>query len=240
MVDIHCHILHRIDDGATDFLTSVNMAKLAECNGTTAIAATPHCNIPDMHGECDVALIKSRVDQLNTELRAMGSGLTVYTGSEIFAAGDVAGMLKAGKLLTLNDSVYPLVEFDFYEHSASVYIKLQEICAEGFVPIIAHPERYAFVNEDDTAVERLKSMGCLIQVNKGSLSGKFGHKVSLTAHSILVKGQADLMASDAHSPVVRTPVLNDAYRLVGQLYTMDYAQLLFNINPTKVINNQKI
>lgn len=240
MIDIHCHILYSIDDGAEDFQASINMAEVAECNGTKAIIATPHCNIPDMHEEYDKPIILDRVNCLNEKLRSIGSDLRIYTGSEIFATGDVVEKLKSGQLLTLNDSVYTLIEFDFYEHPASVFVKLEAICSEGFVPVVAHPERYAFVKDDDTAIDRLKKMGCLVQLNKGSICGRFGKEVALSAHRMLVKEQADFVASDAHSPVIRTPVLCEAYSMVEELCSADYAELLFKINPAKVLNNQKI
>ena len=240
MIDIHCHILSGVDDGAGDLQMSSEMARLAESNGTTAIVATPHSNLPGMFGDDIEFDYKELVQSLNENLSASGSIIRVYSGCEIFAAGDFLKLLKNGSLLTLNDSVYPLIEFDFYEHPASVYLKLQQVVAEGFVPVVAHPERYAFVNEDCDSIKRLKDMGCLIQVNKGSVTGKFGPDIHRCAHEILVKGLADFVASDAHSPNIRTPDMTEAYELICQLYSKQYADLLFCENPRRVLDNQKI
>ncbi len=240
MIDIHCHILCGVDDGAEDMETSLAMADVAESNGTTAIIATPHSNVPgifDVDYEFDY---KECVRHLNEKLIASGSKIKVYPGCEIFGAGDFVNLLKSGKLITLNDSIYPLIEFDFYEHPASVFVKLQQVVVEGFVPVVAHPERYAFVNEDCDSVRRLKDMGCLVQINKGSVTGKFGADAHRCAHEILVKGLADFVASDAHSPRMRTPNMTDAYEMVNELYSKQYADLLFKGNPYKLLNNQKI
>ena len=240
MIDIHCHILPGVDDGAGDMKTSLEMARIAESNGTTAIIATPHSNVPGIF-DVDIELdFKAIVSQLNSELVAQGSKVKIYPGCEIFGAGDFLNLLKGGQLLTLNDSIYPLMEFDFYEHPASVFVKLEQVLAQGFVPIVAHPERYLFVNEDCASVEHLKDMGCLIQINKGSVTGKFGADAHRCAHEILVKGLANFVASDAHSPVMRTPDMSDSYTTVCDLYSKQYADLLFKENPARVLNNQKI
>ncbi len=240
MVDIHCHILCGVDDGAEDFETSMHMATQAVESGTTAIIASPHANIPDAPFQFSCQSILHDIRDFNLALAKEGIPLTVYPGCEIFGAGDFVKLLKEGKLLTLNNSRYPLVEFDFYEHPASVFMKLEELCSEGFVPIVAHPERYAFVEEDESSIGALKDMGCLIQCNKGSLLGRFGASAKFVAHQMLVREQVDFIASDAHGFDMRTPILEDAYRMVYDLYGEAYAKLLFETNPQKLLKDEAI
>ncbi len=240
MVDIHCHILHGIDDGAENFDISFEMAKLALESGTTKIIATPHANIPDTDYVNTSATILEKVKSFNEALTREGVPLKIYTGCEIFAAGDFIKLLKKGQLLTLNNSNYVLVEFDFFEHYASVFAKLEELLSEGFVPIVAHPERYAFVEENEECINVIKNMGCLIQCNKGSVTGRFGRAAKFISHEMLVREQVDFIASDAHSSRMRTPILTDAYQIVNELYSKAYADLLFDINPRKILNHEKI
>ena len=240
MVDIHCHILHGIDDGAEAYEVALNMARLAVANGTTSVIASPHANIPGMPFENTVSIVEDCVNALNSAFKNEGIPLTLYPGCEVFASGNFTELLRAGKLPTLNHSDYVLVEFDFYEHPVSVFTKLEELCNEGFIPIVAHPERYAFIEDEPSSAEILKNMGCLIQCNKGSLAGRFGTAAKFASHDMLVRGQVDFIASDAHGADMRTPVLSDAYRTVSDLYGSDYAELLFKINPQKVIENKKI
>ncbi len=240
MVDIHCHILHGVDDGAEDFETALDMAELSAQCGTTEIIATPHANIPDFSYENSPGVILEKVKSFNEALTRENIPLRIHPGCEIFAAGDFVNLLKSGKLLTLNNSDYALVEFDFFEHPASVFMKLEQLLSEGFVPVVAHPERYAFVEEDEDSVNILKNMGCLLQCNKGSITGRFGASAKLIAHEMLVRGQVDFIASDAHGSRMRTPSLTDAYQMVSELYSKGYADLLFDINPRKILNNQKI
>lgn len=239
MVDIHCHILYDLDDGAESLDDAIEMARIAYTHGTTHIVATPH-TLPEDNGTLWQSDVLECTDLLNTELAGQGIGVKLYTGCEVFGAGDFLQRLKDGRLFTLNNSIYPLVEFDFYEHPASVLFKLGEIVAQGFIPIVAHPERYAFINEDVEYAKKIKDLGCLIQLNKGSITGNFGSDARLSAQQLLSSGLADFVASDAHSPFVRTPVLSEAYDTVCKLFSEDYANLLFNENPLKVLNNQKI
>ncbi len=240
MVDIHCHILHGIDDGAENFDISFEMAKLAVESGTTEIIATPHANIPDTDCTNIAAIILEKVKTFNEALDRESVPLKVYTGCEIFAAGDFVKLLKNGKLLTLNNSNYVLVEFDFFEHYASVFMKLEELLSEGLIPVVAHPERYAFVEENGECINAIKNMGCLIQCNKGSITGRFGRAAKFISHEMLVKEQIDFVASDAHSSRMRTPILTDAYQIVNELYSKAYADLLFEINPSKLLDSKKI
>lgn len=240
MVDIHCHILHGLDDGSDNIEESVRMAKLAVDGGTKAIIATPHCNIPGSFQNYCGQEYKSKIIELNSRLKAEFIDLKIYPGHEIFTAENFLENIKSGKLLTLCKSDYPLVEFDFNEYSNSVYVKLQKILAEGLTPIIAHPERYAFVAEDSFAPFKLKNMGCLLQINKGSLKGNFGKVAHDVAHSMLQNELADFVASDAHSPYMRTPYLADACEMISELYSEEYANLLLWKNPIKVLKNKKI
>ena len=240
MVDIHCHILPGFDDGSDNIEESLRMARIAAGGGTKAIIVTPHSNIP---GSYQNYLDKEYVDtfkELKAKIKEANIPLEIYPGHEIFAADDFVEQIKKRKLLTLCDSDYPLVEFGFRERSESVYEKLQLLVAEGFTPIIAHPERYAFVAEDRSAPLRLKKIGCLLQVNKGSLKNKFGDNAYAISQSIIRHEVADFVASDAHSPYMRTPYLADAHEIISELHSPQYANLILSINPEKVLKNEKI
>ena len=108
------------------------------------------------------------------------------------------------------------------------------------MPIVAHPERYAFVAEDKYSAAKLKKLGALLQVNSGSLTGDFGTKPKRSAESILKNQLADFVASDAHSQYSRTPDLSKAHEFVCENFSYEYADLLFKINPKRVINNEEI
>lgn len=240
MVDIHCHILPGFDDGSDNLEESLRMARLAVEGGTTAVITTPHCNIPDSFQNYFGKTYADIFNAFKAKLKEENIPLKIFPGHEIFASGNIVDLIKKKRLLTLCKSDYPLVEFDFTEQADSVYSKLKMLIAEGLVPIVAHPERYAFVAEDETAPFRLKTMGCLLQINKGSIKGGFGKTAHDIAHKMLRDELADFIASDAHSPYMRTPYLADAFEIISDIHSEEYADLLLNVNPSLVLQNKKI
>lgn len=240
MIDIHCHILSGLDDGSDNISESVRMARLAADGGTRAIVVTPHSNIPNSFANYYDDHYAEVFEALKNSIQEENIPIELYPGHEIYASGDIVRLVKERKLLTLCNSDYLLIEFAFKEYSETVYRKLQDIVAEGLTPVVAHPERYAFVAEDNSALIRLKDIGCLIQVNKGSLKGSFGRNAHMISHSIIRHELADFVASDAHSPYMRTPYLADVYEMISDDHSVDYADLLFSINPGKILENVKI
>ncbi len=240
MVDIHCHILPGLDDGSDNIEESIRMALLAVQGGTKAIIVTPHSNIPNSYQNYLDKHYVENFKALKSRIREEKIPLDIYPGHEIFACGNLVELIKKKRLLTLCKSDYPLVEFGFAEQSESVYEKLQLLIAEGFTPIVAHPERYAFVAEDESAPLKLKGMGCLLQINKGSLKGGLGRDAYVVSQNIIMNEIADFVASDAHSPYMRSPYLADAHEIISEIHSEEYADLLLKINPEKVLKNEKI
>lgn len=238
MFDIHCHICFGSDDGAENLETAVEMVALAYECGTVGVAATPHCNIPGSYTNYWTDELHDRILRLRSELKEREIPVEIYTGQEIYCTGRVAPLLTSGELITLNHSRYPLVEFDFYEFGKSVYEKLRMLTAEGYVPVVAHPERYAFVTEEEDAIFKLKGIGCLLQINKGSLEGRFGRNAFFAARRMMELRQADVVASDAHSPYMRTPDMRSTHELICEEYSYDYADFLLEENPLRILQDR--
>ncbi len=239
MYDIHCHICYGCDDGAEDLETAVRMVALASEKGTRGIAVTPHCNVPGSYTNYWSGELAAKIDTLRSAVEERGIDAEIYPGQEIFCTSGAAGLLESGKLITLNNSRYPLVEFDFYEYSDSVYAKLRELVSKGYVPVVAHPERYAFISEERDAAAILKSMGCLLQINKGSLDGRFGPAAYFAADDIMRRHLADVIASDAHSPYMRTPDMRHIHEKVCEEYSYEYADILFEQNPLRILEDRE-
>lgn len=239
MVDIHCHICYGSDDGAENLETAVEMVALAHESGTTRIAATPHSNVPGSNGNYWGDALKEKIALLRATLREREIPVEISEGQEIFCTDKTARLLHEGKLITLNGSRYPLLEFDFYEYAEDVYEKLRAVAAEGCVPVVAHPERYAFVTEEEDAVFKLKNLGCLLQINKGSLEGRFGRDAFFASRRLMELRLADAVASDAHSPYMRTPDMRHAHELICEEYSYDYAEILLEKNPQRILQDRE-
>ena len=240
MIDIHCHILPDVDDGAGNLSDAVEMAKLAADSGIRAIIATQHCNVPGVDPNCWDTGMEDRFLSLRSALKQRDIQISLYPGQEVFLSAGFLERLRKGELISLNHSGYLLVEFDVEETASQAYRKLRQIRAEGYTPIVAHPERYGFVMEQKEAVYRLREAGALLQVNKGSLKGRFGFASGNAADRIMRHRLADFASSDAHSQYSRTPYLADVHELICERYSADYAELLLCTNPQKVISNEPI
>ncbi len=240
MYDIHSHILYGSDDGAQSLEEAVKMAENASLHGTKGLVATPHTNVPGSYDNFWGPELLKKVKDLRAALKENYIDLQIFCGQEIFCTSHTVDYLKTGKDITLNNSRYPLLEFDFYEYSDSVYSKLKKIISEGYVPVIAHPERYAFVAEDEDAALKLKSLGCKLQINKGSLTGSFGESAFYTARRLIEERLADIIASDSHSPYVRTTNMENIHELVSEAYSQNYADILLEYNPKRILQDREL
>lgn len=240
MFDIHCHIIPNVDDGSGNMNDSIEMAQLAADSGVKALAATPHCNVPGMFDNFWSAELENKLALLQGELNKRDIPLTVCRGQEVFLSKNFEEHLKNGRFITLNNSRYMLAELDFRTDEATAVSRLQRLASYGYIPIVAHPERYGFVAENPHAVKRIHSSGCLVQINKGSVMGEFGPYVRRTAEYIMELRQADFVASDAHSQYSRTPYLSDVHERIFEKWSYDYACLVLETNPVKVFSDEDI
>ena len=240
LYDIHCHMLPGLDDGAFSMDESVLMAEMAASHHERAVVCTPHW-LPD--SDYDLRTLLGVLQKTGSVLRERGIRLKLIAGQEVFLDEnyrETVGLLESSRLLTINRSVYPLVEFSPYVSEHLVYSSIGYLTARGFIPIIAHPERYRFVIEDPSVLKRMKNLGAFLQMNKGSVSGFFGGSVRRTAEYMLSARLADFAASDAHSPYRRTPPLNELHEWLSVNCSMRYADFLLCENPLRVLKNERI
>ena len=237
MIDLHCHILPGVDDGAGTMEDALTMARMAAESGVTHLIATPHCNLPYAEDKnyLSPALI-SRFLELRTRIQEAGIPLKLYPGSEILCTPDLPELLRQDKIIPLGNSNYLLVEFLFDETLSYIDDMLEAIVAEGMRPVIAHPERYESVQRNPRVIERWFVRGHIIQLNKGSILGRLGRRTKHTAQWILSHGLAHVIASDAHSPVVRTPQMSELIQYVTDHCPPEYANILLNENPSRILN----
>jgi len=202
MIDIHCHILPNMDDGSDSMDESINMIRTAQKNNIDVIVATPHFykydEIEDFVMERDEKAIA-----LNDAIRELGYGVSVACGAEVFLDSRI---FTADNLdeLTLNGSKYMLCEFTlkpFNNDKAIIYC--EELVSRGYIPIIAHPERYVNFLKDPTVVNDLWDMGCKFQVNASGLAGHGGLQMQEFAYELIRRGFCVAIGTDAHSSVSR-------------------------------------
>lgn len=240
MIDIHCHILPGIDDGAAHTEESLRMGEYAEAYGVTDIIVTPHCNIPGSYGNYMGQWYDSSIASLRALFEAHGLKLRLHRGMEVFGTDDIASLIDRDAVITLAASRYMLVEFDFDDDMWRVRDVLLALQSRGVTPIIAHPERYYAVNDDiDFALDWV-DMGCLLQINRTSILGLDSASAERTAMELIRLGAAHFVASDAHGTNTRCTELIDAYEFIERRFSKRAAELLTVGNPRRVLENKQI
>ncbi len=238
MIDIHAHILPGVDDGSENMKMSLVMLSMCEDYGTKGIIATPHANIP---GEFENYLgpdLLELMSALEEEKDLAGINVDIYRGMEIFATEDMPSLLEKGKLLTLNGTSYFLTEFAFGEDPDFCRKVLRECTAMGLKPIIAHPERYYFIQDDPRTAYDWCISGYGLQINKGSVMGAFGKRVQDTADLLISHGLAACVASDAHSHIERNTRMDSTAGYLARTYGEEFADLLLFKNPMRILEGK--
>ena len=240
MIDIHSHILPGVDDGSEDLSMSLEMLRMAAESGSEAIVATPHCNIPGTYENFADEALSKKMHTLKEEAKESGLPIQILTGMEVYATKELPQIIKDRRVWTLNHTRYLLMEFGFDEDPAFCWQIIEEIKALGVRPVIAHPERYYFLQYDPQIAYEWCTSGCALQLNKGSLLGSFGEEARHTSHALLRHNLAACVASDAHGTYQRNPDMQDARQYVDRMYSPEYGHLLFEVNPRRILKGERL
>jgi protein-tyrosine phosphatase len=212
MIDIHCHILPGIDDGAADLDASLAMALVAADDGITTIAATPH--VRDDH-PFDLTELPERRAQLEAALAKGGLELEIVQGAEV--AIEKVGELSEIELreLCIGHGRHLLVESPYSHALGWLEEGVYDVQRRGFEPILAHPERCPSFQSEPARLGELVENGVLCSLTAASLAGQFGRTVRSFATELLSRGWAHNIASDAHDPSRRSPRLSPGVHAAG-------------------------
>lgn len=234
MIDLHCHILPGIDDGSTSVEMSLQMARIAVADGITTTACTPHL-YPGVY-ENVAKDIHHAVRRLSQQLEEAGIPLTLADGAEIQIVHGIVQGLRSGRMATLNGSRYFLLEPSHGAIPFGFARIIFDLLTAGYIPIIAHPERLAWVDEQhypwlvDAVAE-----GAWVQVTSGSLTGRFGQRARILSENLLSDGLVHLIATDAHDPQYRRPLLGEGQRAAERYVGTAEAERLVLDRPLAVL-----
>lgn len=229
-IDIHCHLLPGVDDGARDLPDAQALLRMAWEDGTGTMVLTPH-----YRGR----FRQNGPEQLEKAFVELGqhkpAGMALYLGSEVGYERDVAEKLTEGKVLSLGGGPYVLLEFSVATSQTQVLEGVTEMLSSGRIPIIAHVERYPVFLRDKRLTGAVLEMGALLQINADSVLGENGLGVKWFCHWLLKGRRAHFVASDSHDLVHRPPKLGACYRHVCAKYGAHYAAALFWENARVVL-----
>lgn len=207
MIDLHCHILPGIDDGAPDLKTALAMARVAVRDQITTVACTPHI-YPGLY-QNTVAGIQSAIKQLRQDLAEAEIELELVMGADIQIVPDLRRKLQSGEVPTLNSSRYFLFEPPHHVCPPQFAELAFSLLAYGYVPIVTHPERLTWIGDHYDLFVDLALKGVWMQVTAGSLAGRFGRTARYWGERMLDEGLVHLLATDAHGVERRPPLLSE-------------------------------
>ena len=234
MIDLHAHILPRLDDGPEKIEEALEMAVVYEAAGFSRVVATPHWVAGSAWQPTPEKILKCLAG-FRRALAQREIGLEVAPGMEIAMTAGISGLIQTGQVLTLNSGVYVLVEPPFQQLPVGWGQILFEISTVGRRVLLAHPERCSHLAREPEVIRKMVDMGVGIQVNWKSLLGRYGQTIRETAWSFLEGGLVHCLATDGHRPGdITAENLHRMKRALKERLGDERARLLVEENPSRV------
>ncbi|MBR5408159.1 MAG: protein tyrosine phosphatase [Lachnospiraceae bacterium] len=237
-LDMHCHILPGVDDGSKDIQTSMQMLEHAYNEGIRAMILTPH-----YHGgyvETDRAVIDETFAELEAHSKQYFPDLKLFIGNEIYYYPSVPEWIDEGRVHTLADSNYVLLEFSIRAEKRELMEAVQNLCNNGYYPVLAHVERYDCLVKEPSYVEDLIDSGAYIQVNSATITGEGGIKIKHFWKKLLKEEWIHFIGTDAHSMRSRKPYMAECAEYICRKCSKEYAAQILFANAVNIINNRPL
>ena len=238
MIDVHCHLLNEVDDGCRDAIESLTNIKLAEEAGFTDIILTPH--YIENYYENDYTSIKPQIAELQSKVYDNNILVKLHQGNEVYISENIGEMIENNVVSKLARSRYVLFELPLKTKVLNLDNIISQIKTAGCVPILAHPERYTFIQKNPNEVAKIISKGVLIQSNYGSILGQYGKDAQKTIIKMLKNNMIHFLGTDTH----RQGYIYGHFYRVEKEYLKYISEEKFmeltTINPRNIIENNSI
>lgn len=237
MIDFHSHIIPNIDDGSSSLEESINLIKEAEKAGFTAVISTSHYieGYYDYNQEERKKYLENLYNVENND-----KNVKLYLGSEIYITEDMFELIEQEKASTINNSRYILFELPMNSKTFLAKEIVYRAIEKGYLPIIAHPERYTYVQEDINYARELSNMGALFQSNYGSIIGMYGNHAKKTIYKLLEDDLIQFLGSDVHREGQIYNKVPKILKKLEKVISKKKIEELTQINAEKVLNNENI
>lgn len=233
-IDIHNHTLFGVDDGPREVAVSEEMLCSAKTQGADAVILTPHYRKGMFPYQTEVIERNfARLEQIAQKI-----GIRLFLGCEYYVNSELIANIQSGRCKTLAGSDYVLTEYSYQSEYSYIAEQTGRLISCGYFPVIAHVERYECIQKKPALCMELSNMGAFIQVNADSVIGKAGWQTKRLCKKMLSKHWVDIIASDAHDLTGRMMCMAECKAAIEKRYGEEYAKLLFEQNPMRIINNR--
>lgn len=236
MIDIHSHIIPKVDDGSKSVEETFNMIMEAKNVGFTNIFLTSH--YLTHYYETDTAELIFWKEKLQEAIDYKKIKVKLHSGMEVYITDRIKELLEQKKLLTLNNSRYFLLELPLSTTINYLEHVLDFLNSVSIKPILAHPERYRFVQEKPSLVQEYINNGMLIQCNYGSILGIYGNSAKNTMKTLLKKDMVHFLGSDCHREGTIYTLIPEAIKKIKKIVGEQKFEEISTLNPQKILNNE--
>lgn len=233
MLDLHYHLLPGIDDGSTDLAMSLEMARMSAAEGVTTIACTPHI-YPGLYDNTRDGIVAA-IARLQAELDQAGIALKLVEGADVHLDPGLLQGIRGGRIPTLAGSRYLLLEPPHHVAPPNFEGVVFELMAAGLIPVVTHPERLKWVEDHYDMFVRLARRGAWMQITAGAVTGRFGRRVNYWAERFIDEGHCMILATDAHHPQRRPPLLAEAREAVATRLGVEEARHMVETRPAGIV-----
>lgn len=238
MIDFHSHILPNVDDGSRSVEETFKLINEAEKVGFDTIISTSH--YIEGYYESNVDQRSQLVDALNKKLKADEHNIKIHLGNEIYLSENLVTLLKEGKATPVDGTCYVLFEMPLNSKPMFIYDVIYDMMHNKLKPILAHPERYSYVQKDPKMIYDLIEKGVLMQINYGSIIGQYQEKAKIIAKKLLENNMVHFLGSDVHRQGTVYTKIPEILNVVREIVGDKKLEELTTINPTLVLQNKAI
>lgn len=238
MIDFHSHILPNVDDGSKSVEETFELLEEAKNAGFEGVISTSH--YMEEYYEVNVAERKVWINALAENLYKKNIDLKLYLGNEIYFTENLINLLETGKATSINNSNYVLFEFPLNSKPMNMYDIIYDMLEYKIIPVLAHPERYSFVQKEPELIYDLIQKGVLMQANYGSILGQYGKNAQMIVRKFYENNMIHFLGSDVHRPNTIYKRIPEAIVEISEIIGEEKVRELTTINPKLVLQNKRI
>ncbi len=238
--DIHTHILPGVDDGSEDLEESAAMLKMAYDEGIMHIIATPHFEVGN-RVNASKEVLEAALAKVREKAKEIDENMTISLGNELLDAPGMSDALKKGKALTIGGTRYILVEFLPSDKYDKIYTSMRNYIADGYIPVMAHMERYGCLEKNYDRLDELVKLGVYMQMNTESIIGGLFNRKAAYHRKLIKEGYISFLGSDCHGSENRIPVMQSAVKYLEKDGISEKAlQKILVDNPSAMLEDKYI
>ncbi len=238
MIDFHSHIVYGVDDGAKDIQESVEMLKEASQAGFTDIILTPHY-MKNYYIQ-NKKEIEKRIKEIQKKLKEDNIKINLFQANEVYIIDEMPELINNGTISTINSSKYVLFELPMSIETLNLKSVIYSLLENGNIPIIAHPERYKYIQNDPNKLLELIEMGVLFQSNFGSILGQYGKISQKTVEKLLKHNMVHFLGTDTHRLNTIYNKIDEIIEKLNKIVSKEQLNNLLTNNAKKVLQNENI